>query len=91
MLVGVAAPKHRGFRRSGAVAVHAQHMLVQLVVRCRCATPAGTLLGGITFRNVLVRYDRANKQVGFGPGVCAATAPRGQLLPAVLLRQLRRW
>ncbi|PSC67812.1 acid protease [Micractinium conductrix] len=30
----------------------------------------GTLLGGITFRNVLVRYDRANKQVGFGPAPC---------------------
>lgn len=33
-----------------------------------CCCLAGTLLGGITFRNVLVRYDRANKRIGFGPG-----------------------
>ncbi|KAL4433645.1 hypothetical protein ABPG75_000086 [Micractinium tetrahymenae] len=31
---------------------------------------AGTLLGGITFRNVLVQYDRANRRVGFGPAPC---------------------
>ncbi|KAL4450641.1 hypothetical protein ABPG77_000997 [Micractinium sp. CCAP 211/92] len=31
---------------------------------------AGTLLGGITFRNVLVQYDRANGRVGFGPAPC---------------------
>lgn len=31
---------------------------------------AGTLLGGITFRNVLVQYDRANGRVGFGPAQC---------------------
>lgn len=31
---------------------------------------AGTLLGGITFRNVLVQYDRANSRVGFGPAPC---------------------
>ncbi len=31
---------------------------------------AGTLLGGITFRNVLVRYDRANRHVGFGHASC---------------------
>ena len=37
------------------------------VLKFRCQ-PAGTLLGGITFRNVLVRYDRANQRVGFGPG-----------------------
>ena len=33
---------------------------------------AGTLLGGITFRNVLVRYDRANRRIGFGPGAAPA-------------------
>eukprot|EP00887_Chlorella_sp_A99_P005894 scaffold1.g5894.t1 len=32
----------------------------------------GTLLGGITFRNVLVRYDRANRRVGFAPAACKA-------------------
>ena len=31
---------------------------------------AGTLLGGITFRNVLVQYDRANGRVGFGGAAC---------------------
>lgn len=31
---------------------------------------AGTLLGGITFRNVLVQYDRANGRVGFGSAAC---------------------
>lgn len=31
---------------------------------------AGTLLGGITFRNVLVRYDRGSRRVGFGPAPC---------------------
>lgn len=39
-----------------------------IFAKCVLPSPAGTLLGGITFRNVLVRYDRANKQVGFGPG-----------------------
>ena len=38
---------------------------------------AGTLLGGITFRNVLVRYDRANRRVGFGPGAAAAGGGEG--------------
>ncbi|KAG7674709.1 putative Aspartic proteinase 39 [Nannochloris sp. 'desiccata'] len=31
---------------------------------------AGTLLGGITFRNVLVQYDRQNERVGFGGAAC---------------------
>lgn len=31
---------------------------------------AGTLLGGITFRNVLVNYDRRNKRIGFGHASC---------------------
>jgi hypothetical protein len=31
---------------------------------------AGTLLGGITFRNVLVQYDRQNERVGFGRAAC---------------------
>ena len=31
---------------------------------------AGTLLGGITFRNVLVEYDRGNKRIGFGKAAC---------------------
>lgn len=30
----------------------------------------GTLLGGITFRNVLVRYDRGARRVGFGHAAC---------------------
>lgn len=30
----------------------------------------GTLLGGITFRNVLVQYDRRNARVGFGQAAC---------------------
>ena len=30
----------------------------------------GTLLGGITFRNVLVKYDRARQRVGFGEAPC---------------------
>lgn len=37
-------------------------------LRCKLCLAAGTLLGGITFRNVLVRFDRANRRVGFGPG-----------------------
>ena len=38
------------------------------------ATPAcaGTLLGGITFRDVLVQYDRGNGRVGFAPAECKA-------------------
>ena len=31
---------------------------------------AGTLLGGITFRNVLVQYDRENRRIGFGSAQC---------------------
>lgn len=31
---------------------------------------AGTLLGGITFRNILVQYDRKNKRIGFGEAKC---------------------
>lgn len=31
---------------------------------------AGVLLGGITFRNVLVQYDLAKKRVGFGEASC---------------------
>ena len=40
---------------------------------------AGTLLGGISFRNVLVQYDRRNRRVGMGQAACqdigAAHAP----------------
>lgn len=32
--------------------------------------PAGTLLGGITFRDVLVRYDRGSRRVGFAHAAC---------------------
>lgn len=31
---------------------------------------SGTLLGGITFRNILVQYDRRNQRVGFGTAPC---------------------
>eukprot|EP00890_Picochlorum_soloecismus_P005382 jgi/Picsp_1/5845/NSC_03204-R1_pepsin-type aspartyl protease len=31
---------------------------------------AGTLLGGITFRNILVNYDRRNRRIGFGQASC---------------------
>ena len=40
---------------------------------------AGTLLGGISFRNVLVQYDRRARRVGMGQAACqdigAAHAP----------------
>ena len=35
-------------------------------------THTGTLLGGITFRDVLVRYDRGARRVGFGHAACRA-------------------
>lgn len=47
-------------------AVHRQRVPCLLLIMPSCV--AGTLLGGITFRNVLVQYDRANGRVGFGPG-----------------------
>ena len=31
---------------------------------------SGTLLGGITFRNILVQYDRKNRRIGFGSAQC---------------------
>ena len=31
---------------------------------------SGTLLGGISFRNILVQYDRRNRRVGFGQASC---------------------
>ncbi|KAL3138709.1 hypothetical protein ABBQ32_006464 [Trebouxia sp. C0010 RCD-2024] len=31
---------------------------------------SGTLIGGITFRDTLVQYDRRNNRVGFGPAPC---------------------
>jgi hypothetical protein len=33
---------------------------------------AGTLLGGITFRDVMVHYDRAGRRVGLGRAACRA-------------------
>ena len=37
---------------------------------------AGAVLGGITFRNVLVQYDLVGRRVGFGPAPCAELAPQ---------------
>lgn len=31
---------------------------------------SGTLLGGVTFRNIMVQYDRRNRRVGFGRAAC---------------------
>ena len=39
-------------------------------IRLALAALVGTLLGGITFRNVLVRYDRAARRVGFSHATC---------------------
>ena len=37
---------------------------------------SGTLLGGISFRNILVQYDRRNRRVGFGAASCQEIGAR---------------
>jgi len=42
---------------------------------------SGTLLGGISFRNILVQYDRRNRRVGFGPASCQEIGIRHTACP----------
>lgn len=56
-----------GCHAAAAMAAFASHVQFDLMPSS-LVLAAGTLLGGITFRNVLVRFDRASRRVGFGPG-----------------------
>nr|BBK07876.1 aspartyl protease family protein [Coccomyxa sp. KJ] len=42
---------------------------------------SGTLLGGISFRNILVQYDRRNRRVGFGAASCQEIGIRHAACP----------
>ncbi|BDA43922.1 Aspartic proteinase Asp1 [Coccomyxa sp. Obi] len=42
---------------------------------------SGTLLGGISFRNILVQYDRRNRRVGFGAASCQEIGLRHAACP----------
>ncbi|CAK0779405.1 hypothetical protein CVIRNUC_004765 [Coccomyxa viridis] len=48
---------------------------------------SGTLLGGISFRNILVQYDRRNRRVGFGMASCQEIGLRHAACPPGFSRE----
>ena len=48
---------------------------------------SGTLLGGISFRNILVQYDRRYRRVGFGMASCQEIGLRHAACPPGFSRE----
>lgn len=48
---------------------------------------SGTLLGGISFRNIMVQYDRRNRRVGFGTASCQEIGLRHAACPPGFSRE----